>query len=75
MVGGMSGAPTKHAYSICRTGDEGIHTGRPRWWVACVTCGEVLHENTTGPMENVEMHEREAKRRIGPSGPHGEVMY
>lgn len=31
------------------TGDEGIHTCRPRYRVVCTKCSTVLHPNTTGP--------------------------
>lgn len=31
------------------TGQDGIHSGRPRVKVECLTCNEVVHRGTTGP--------------------------
>ncbi len=45
-----------HSFLLFNTGDEGIHTGRPRFFVACVSCYEVLHHNTTGPEIRVDDH-------------------
>lgn len=52
----------EHLYSIRATGDSGFSSGRDRYWVACKTCNEVVHENTTGPMLNIQRHEREYER-------------
>lgn len=45
-----------HVFLFVRTCDEGIHSGRPRFLVACETCFELIHEGTTGPVERVEQH-------------------
>lgn len=42
------------------TGEEGIHTGRPRYRVECRTCGAVVHDGTTGPAWMAREHDREA---------------
>lgn len=45
---------TKEVF-ICLTGDEGMNSCRPRYFVKCLICNKVLHENTTGPLEHIEM--------------------
>lgn len=45
---------TKEVF-ICTTGDEGMNSLRPRYFVKCLICNKVLHENTTGPIEHIEM--------------------
>jgi hypothetical protein len=37
----------------------GIHTGRQRYFVACVSCDCILHAETTGPGSHVQGHMRE----------------
>lgn len=49
---------TGHEYLVQATGDVGCDSGRKRYRVECVTCKEVLHTNTTGPICNMDMHER-----------------
>jgi ribosomal protein S27E len=44
---------------ISDTGEVGCDTGRPRYRVACLTCGIVIHEATTGPMQRLEQHLRD----------------
>jgi hypothetical protein len=46
-----------HRYLVTPTGESGINTGRPRYRVECLSCGELLHEATTGAVENMEAHE------------------
>lgn len=46
-------------YRVHPTTKTGIHTGRRRYFVQCTLCDEVLHEETTGPLENIARHERE----------------
>lgn len=43
-------------FRVTATGDEGIHTGRPRYFVKCISCSETIHRNTTGPEFNIEGH-------------------
>lgn len=38
------------------TGETGIHTGRLRYRTTC-ECGKELHEATTGPSAQFEMHQ------------------
>lgn len=45
-----------HRFRVVPGKGEGIHTGRGRFLVACLTCGEVLHEATTGPTQHMDMH-------------------
>ena len=45
-----------HILACTPTGDVGSDSGRPRFKVECLTCNEVLHENTTGPSVRIESH-------------------
>lgn len=45
-----------HEIRVVPTGDTGLHTGRQRYRVTCVTCFEVLHPGTTGPRYQIERH-------------------
>lgn len=38
--------------------EQGVHTGRARYKVACVDCDCILHESTTGPTCNIQGHLR-----------------
>ena len=49
-------ASMNHEIVIMRTNEEGFHSGRPRYLVACRTCMKLLHEATTGPVENARWH-------------------
>jgi hypothetical protein len=60
----VPGSQLKVIYERCRflvmiTNEQGIHTGRPRYLVACTKCEKLLHEATTGPIENIERHVNE----------------
>ena len=48
-----------------RTTEEGIHTGRKRFLLGCITCHELMHESTTGVISRLEEHLtfREDRRR------------
>lgn len=48
-----------HAFRVTPTDSFGLHSGRRRYRVDCLTCGEVAHEATTGPSETIERHLRE----------------
>lgn len=48
--------PFVEGFVITATGDEGIHTGRPRFKVVCERCSEVVHANTTGPVSWADGH-------------------
>lgn len=45
-----------HDVLVMLTNEEGIHSGRPRFLVVCVTCEVLLHEATTGPIERMNVH-------------------
>lgn len=49
-------------FSMSPSGEYGFNSGRPRYKVECRTCGVVLHESTTGPMERVNQHLKERAR-------------
>lgn len=51
-----------HRFLVMITNEEGFHTGRARYLVACITCEKLLHEATTGPIENIDRHIRELER-------------
>lgn len=46
-------------YVVEPTGDTGLHSGRDRFRVVCLTCDQVLHENTTGPSSRIRHHHKE----------------
>lgn len=46
-------------FRIRNTGEFAIHTGRARYSVKCLRCGEVVHEGTTGPLQMARMHLKE----------------
>lgn len=43
-------------FRVTATGDEGIHTCRPRYFVKCISCSIVMHRNTTGPDSHIAHH-------------------
>lgn len=49
-------AHPRHRFVVMRTTETGIHSGRPRYLVACTFCNRLVHEATTGPWENIERH-------------------
>lgn len=48
-----------HDVRFALTKESGMHTGRSRFHVSCTTCNVLLHEATTGPIQQVERHLRE----------------
>lgn len=52
-----------HTIHITATRATGFSTGRRRYTVECLTCRETVHEATTGPMQNVDSHLRDARLR------------
>lgn len=46
-------------FQVRPTDESGAHTGRRRYFVACVDCDCILHPETTGPASHVEGHLRE----------------
>jgi hypothetical protein len=48
------------------TGADGLHTGRDRYSVLCLTCEKVLHHNTTGTSTRILHHLVEAHGRKRP---------
>lgn len=63
--------PETHAFRVTPTNDEGIHTGRRRYKVECISCNKLLHEATTGALERIEQHLREVERNATPMPPTG----
>lgn len=53
-----------HGIVLIATREEGIHTSRRRYCVACTTCRVLMHEATTGPLERVEQHVSEVVRGV-----------
>jgi formylmethanofuran dehydrogenase subunit E len=49
----------REKYEVLPTGDEGFHSMRAKFSVRCKKCGEVVHENTTGPDCMMEMHDKD----------------
>lgn len=47
-----------HRFLVSPTGGSGVHTGRGRYGVECLTCDQVIHPRTTGPGHRVEQHLR-----------------
>ncbi len=45
-----------HYFAIVKTNEDGIHTGRPRFFLACITCATLLHESTTGLISRIDGH-------------------
>ena len=45
-----------HHMRVTGTSALGCDTGRRRYRVECLTCGELLHEATTGAYANMERH-------------------
>lgn len=50
-------------FRVIPTKEAGVHTGRRRFYVACVTCAvernlaeAVLHSGTTGPTHRIQRH-------------------
>lgn len=43
-------------FRVRATGEVGIDTGRPRFEVYCMTCAELIHEATTGPVTRISQH-------------------
>lgn len=54
-----------HEFKVTPTNAIGIHSGRRRHRVECVTCQAVVHEATTGPSQMIERHLREARTGSG----------
>jgi hypothetical protein len=52
-----------HRLRVTATRHLGVDTGRRRYRVECLTCGEIVHEATTGAHWNMEFHVRDAARR------------
>lgn len=46
-------------YTVEPTGDDGAHTGRGRFRVECLSCGEELHGNTTAASSRIRAHHRD----------------
>lgn len=47
------------AFQVRPTDESGFDTGRRRYFVACVECDCILHDQTTGPGFHVEGHMKE----------------
>lgn len=55
-IGDKQGRMSEIIMQINATGDIGSSTGRMRWHVECLTCGEVIHPATTGGASRMEHH-------------------
>ena len=44
-------------YEINSNGDFGSYSGRDRFLIKCLKCGEVIHPSTTYPTYYIECHE------------------
>jgi hypothetical protein len=51
-----------HLFITTATNEVGCDTGRRRYRVVCRSCRVLVHPATTGPMQNMEFHEREVAR-------------
>jgi hypothetical protein len=49
-----------HHMRVTATNELGCDTGRRRYRVECLSCGEVVHAATTGPQWNMKHHLRDA---------------
>ncbi len=45
-----------HRVDIEATALDGFHSGRRRYKVTCRDCGVLVHEATTGPLEQLRYH-------------------
>lgn len=45
-----------HHLRVTATAELGIDSGRRRYRVECLTCGEIVHEATTGAYWNMQKH-------------------
>lgn len=52
-----------HHFRVTATGKLGVDTGRRRYRVECLSCGEIVHEATTGAHANIRYHLRDAADR------------
>lgn len=51
-----------HVFTVTATSELGCDTGRRRYRVECVSCQDLVHEDTTGPRWNMGFHVRETAR-------------
>jgi len=61
-----------HMIEITTTAETGFHSGRARYRLECIDCGDihsaaVIHEATTGPVELINQHIQN-RPRIWPEG-------
>lgn len=67
-----------HSFAFACLNDQGLHSGRFRFMVACVTCEALLHEATTGPESRIGDHLRHAAIAKSPAleltGPAASVL-
>lgn len=57
-----------HHLRVTTTHVLGVDTGRRRYRVECLTCDEVVHEETTGAHSNMKYHVRDAADRSAREG-------
>jgi hypothetical protein len=50
-----------HALRVWPTPARGVHSGRIRYHVECITCGKVIHKATTGPRHLCWQHVKESR--------------
>lgn len=51
-----------HHFQIVMTTEDGLHTGRARFFVGCETCAVFMHAATTGVVPRIEQHIDSAER-------------
>lgn len=47
-----------HTLHVTATRHDGVHTGRRRYSVECLSCRILVHPATTGPQQNIDYHLR-----------------
>ena len=58
-----------HHFRVTATAQLGVDTGRRRYRVECLSCGEVVHEATTGAHANIRFHLKDVAERAASKEP------
>ena len=45
-----------HRFAVRDSGDTGFNTGRTRWTVSCLTCGDLIHRGSTSAEAQIRAH-------------------
>ena len=51
-----------HRFVVRDSGGAGMDSGRTRWRVSCLTCGEMVHTGSTSATAQIHMHLRDVER-------------